>query len=514
MSKRQKEILGITNNYIKETGKYPALGDLLTFGITRSMVREAFGSLESIKAIVSKDSKYIFDLEFAEKSSLPKKKRLVFTTAVTGSRVDLMFYKNLKAYCKKFDADLVILVSQGKGKDLTIDPILRNDIIITNDISLNDNLFILGIRNQARTTDPITGLPRIGQRNGTFVSASPKQRLKLVATGVSRLPHALMSTGAITLPNYSTSKILIDKSSYLAELDHVIGALIIEIKSNDIFHYRQISADIIDGSFIDLNTKVTNGKFKNVKPEAFVLGDLHSGETCPVTMKAWTTLSKSLNPKSWIIHDGYDAKSTNHHTQNNHLTRAKVAMSGGLEIEKELNQFVSDIYEMSKHRTVVLVKSNHDEHLDRYLNEARYVTEPHNHKIALELAAQQIEGINPLEYYFNKKIKKTKHPVVWLSRDESYKVAGIELGAHGDLGANGSRGSVQTLEQAYGSCVVGHSHTPQIYRNVWVVGTSSHLLLDYNRGASSWFNTSCLVYPNGQRQMINSIDGEFTTRKL
>jgi predicted phosphodiesterase len=275
-----------------------------------------------------------------------------------------------------------------------------------------------------------------------------------------------------------------------------------------------VSADLVDGSFIDLGTKVNNGRFSTVKPEAFVLGDLHSGETCPITMGAWQHLSKKLKPESWVIHDGYDSKSANHHTDGKYISRAKVAMAGAMDLEKELDGFVADILAMTEHRKVVMVKSNHDEHLDRYLNEARYVTEPLNHKIALELAYQFVDGKNPLEYYFNKKVKKTKHPVIWLSRDESYKVAGIELGAHGDLGANGARGSVQTLEQAYGSCVVGHSHTPQIYRNVWVVGTSSFLQLDYNRGASSWFNTSCLVYPNGQRQMINSIDGLFTTRKL
>ena len=93
--------------------------------------------------------------------------------------------------------------------------------------------------------------------------------------------------------------------------------------------------------------------------------------------------------------------------------------------------------------------------------------------------------------------------------DEDYKVAGIQLGVHGHLGANGSRGSLANMEKSYNKSVTGHSHSPAILRDAWVVGTSSRLRLDYNQGPSSWLNTFCLVYPNGQRQLINIIEGKY-----
>ncbi len=86
-------------------------------------------------------------------------------------------------------------------------------------------------------------------------------------------------------------------------------------------------------------------------------------------------------------------------------------------------------------------------------------------------------------------------------------MADIELGAHGDKGANGARGSLLAMENAYGNSVSGHSHTPEILRGAWQVGTTSLLKLEYVKGPSSWMHTSCLVYPNGSRQLINAING-------
>ena len=65
------------------------------------------------------------------------------------------------------------------------------------------------------------------------------------------------------------------------------------------------------------------------------------------------------------------------------------------------------------------------------------------------------------------------------------------------------------MELAYGSCVIGHIHSPEILRNAFCVGTSTHLSLEYNKGPSSWCNTSCLVHKNGSKQLINCIKGNW-----
>ena len=67
-----------------------------------------------------------------------------------------------------------------------------------------------------------------------------------------------------------------------------------------------------------------------------------------------------------------------------------------------------------------------------------------------------------------------------MKREKDYKLHGVHIGAHGDKGNNGSRGSIQQLELSYGNAVIGHSHSPGILRNIWQVGTSTKLILDYN----------------------------------
>jgi hypothetical protein len=157
---------------------------------------------------------------------------------------------------------------------------------------------------------------------------------------------------------------------------------------------------------------------------------------------------------------------------------------------------------------IVIVKSNHDEFLERYLQEGQYVKDPQNHRLSLMLSLKMLDGEDPLRCGVEMHgLKSSK--IRWLRRDEDFKVARIQLGAHGDLGANGAKGSLRSTEAAYGNSVSGHTHSSEILRGAWQVGTSSYLKLLYNRGPSSWMHTSCLVYPNGSRQLINSINGRW-----
>ena len=155
---------------------------------------------------------------------------------------------------------------------------------------------------------------------------------------------------------------------------------------------------------------------------------------------------------------------------------------------------------------LTIVKSNHDEALERYIDEGRWKDDPENLYDACELVRKRIEGVDPLKYLITD-MAKVKRPeqIKWLNRDEDYVVYGIESGAHGDKGGNGSRGSLRGIEKAYHKATVGHSHTAGIWREVYQVGTSTIMKLGYNSGPSSWTNTMCIQYPNGQRQLINVI---------
>lgn len=501
----KQKILQEASKFVIRTGQLPSRSDLINMGISKERVRNHFGTIEEFHSELKKEHD-ILDIRDLKSASIPKNKVFVISTVVTGAKVDKRFLQSIDTFCSIYGAELILIPAQDNSQKISIDPVLKGRRFVLTDTKLNENCNILGIRTAARTVNTTSGLDRVGRRNGTFITAGTKRTLKYIATTNSRMPHAVMSTGAITLPNYG-SMTLIDKRSYIATSDHTIGAVIVELDSDGYFHFRSITADNT-GSFIDLGVKYYGKKTKGIETK-LVLGDWHSGKTCPIVKRETLRLSDKLKIRTWIMHDVFDGYSISHHDQGKQAVLAIKANKGMLSLKKELDDYVADLIELSSNRKLVIVKSNHDEHLERYLSEARYVKHPHNHQLGLQLANAMIEGNNPLQWY----TKRTggRLNVRWLKRDEDYIVGGVHLGAHGDRGANGSRASIGQMESSFGDIVYGHAHTPQIMRGAYCVGTSTPVKPDYGDGPSSWMNTHCLVYPNGQRQLINLINGKFTT---
>jgi len=192
---------------------------------------------------------------------------------------------------------------------------------------------------------------------------------------------------------------------------------------------------------------------------------------------------------------------------------------GRASLEQELLDNSRELHEIRKvagdGTEIVIVRSNHDEFIDRYLQEGRYLKELHNWRIGHELALACYNPENPKLRIKNPlreglaRYGGIPKNVTFLERNQDYKVLGWQLGAHGDKGANGSRGSMKSMENAYGKSITGHSHTPGILRNVFVVGTSTHLTLSYNAGPSSWMNTHAMLWANGKPQLVHILDGKW-----
>jgi hypothetical protein len=497
---------------------------------TKDMLKHHYGSLSNIDEEARRKyprcflDVYIEDMMTEQqldklRATITNNKKFVITTAVTGCELDGKMYKSVKTYCKKNNAALLILIASDPASNLDrgslgrVDKRLTSEAIVLEDSELNSNIFLSTIKLSAKHIDPIAGLGRIGQREGSFVYASPKQRLKSSPVSNTKLPHFLMTTGAITVPDYTSANYMSNRTAYIAHYDHVMGGVIVEIGDSDEYHFRQFQCDQT-GKFIDLGIEYSATGTKKIRPEAFVLGDWHSGSTCPMSKLVWDDICRTLKPKKLVMHDLFDGKSINHHEAHNIDSKAKRAESGQLNLREELNLVARDLeYLTSLSDEVVIVKSNHDEFLDRFLQKGDFKNDPYNYKTFLELALHYVNtSEDPLKYGVEKMGNiniKCMSKIRWLKRDEDLRLADIQLGAHGDKGANGARGGLQSMEFAYGNSVTGHSHSPEILRGAWQVGTSSHLKLGYNVGPSSWLNSSCLVYPNGQRQLINAIKGKY-----
>lgn len=523
LTKSQQAMVKKYTSLAKKNKMHPTRLLMKRAGVSRDAIRHHFGSLTELRTT----AKTLYPDQFTgvidEDIFTPKrhallnkeirtKKTFFITTVVTGCKVLPGFLENIDAFCAKNDAVPLFLLASDPAATANgwgIDPVLENRFIVFSDVALNSNIFISTIKLSAKHIDPITSLGRIGQRNGSFVYASPKQRLKFVANSNTKMPHALMTTGACTIPEYSTTRYMSDRTAYIANHDHVMGGIIVEVVDNKIYHFRQVQAEKT-GSFIDLGNYFQNGKCSKVKAKAFVLGDYHAGETDPKAEKAWLEVIEHVGAETVVFHDLFNGKSISHHEVKNKLLRARRAAENATRLDIEIKKATSVLNLWStKAQELVVTKSNHDEFLDRYLDEGRFMEDPQNLELSLELAQQVVKGQDPLKYAVEKFGLKNWKQVRWLKRDEDFKVARIELGAHGDKGSNGSRGSLRAMENAYGHSVSGHSHSPEILRGAWQVGTTSLLKLDYNKGPSSWLHTSCLVYANGSRQLINSINGNW-----
>lgn len=510
-------------NYVHAYGITPSLKVVQSWGYTSNQITKLFGNMKKLYDKCAEEEPNIFndlvndtlftDKAFQElKKKVNKKKKFIITTAVSGKEIDENAFNALKTYEEIEDAMIIIqpcedVASRNSIFDYELDRRLRNCGFAFKDLYLNKKFYLSSISVSAKQINPISGLDRIAQARGSMALASPKQYLKFVANSSVKMPRALMTTGAITIPDYSTDKSMSKRTSYLAEFDHVMGAIIVEIEDDRIFHFRQIQFDD-DGSFYDLGYKYnSDGTVDEVDETVCVFGDTHVGSHCPEVNECLQEITEYVNCKEIVVHDIFDNRFNNHHDKGKYVTRAKLAMAGKTKLMYEgeiTGEWLDDWSERVD--KVTIVKANHDEALDRYIDEGRWRDDPENLYDSCLLVRKVMEGHDPLKYLITEMVGLANPDSInWLNRDEDYIVYGIENGSHGDKGGNGSRGSLGSIEKAYYKATVGHSHTAGILREVYQVGTSTHLKLSYNSGPSSWTNTMCIEYPNGQRQLINII---------
>lgn len=507
----------------------PTYADFLEHSITRDAIRSRFGGIEKLHEFVDvtyrdKVSSLFMTLEdafSAERSvQTSRKKTYIVTTAVADSQPHVGFLAALDTFSKMNDAQIVIMPCESvtnsfENKTAVFASVFTDPkyMFVSKDTPLNNNISLCSIQVSAKQIRPITGLSRIGNREGSFIFASTKQFLEFVPSGNKRGTNfSIMTTGACTLPQYYTETFVSKRLSYIAEKDHIIGAVIVEVEDDRIFHFRQIQADT-DGSFIDLGVQFNPDGTTEPVDVNIVLGDIHGINLDGNALVAVVNLTRGMNINKVFLHDTFDGYSVNHHvsTITEKAQRVMLDQSSLVYELKKTAEIVSLIDDGMKPQEVVIVKSNHDEFLTRYLQEGRYVSDPTNHYVSLLIARALFEGKDVLKQGFEVVGYNVPDHWIFLDRASSYKIGDVECGSHGDLGLNGAKPSLATLEKVYGNCVIGHAHTAAIHRGVFRVGTMSKLDLGYNRGPSSWTQTCCFVYENGQRQLVNVIEGKCTT---
>jgi hypothetical protein len=378
--------------------------------------------------------------------------------------------------------------------------------IIDGDVKLNSNFKIGNFSVAPQQIRPFTGLDSFTRTDGSFVFGNPKQYFKSVPTHDKKHAKVLYTTGVITYPNYNMRH----RVGRIAHKDHTYGGLYVEVVNNKLYHARHITFTE-KGLTFDLGFKYSRQGVQVVRPEALVLGDWHTGMTDKYSREASFDMITSYQPKRVVFHDFFDGASINHHEEGKLIERVFSYNNNRLNLEQELRLLVDELKTFVKitHKDskIYIVKSNHDEFLYRYLNEARFIKEPQNAYLASKLLTKALEGKDPLVegikmfYVIPKK-------VIFLGDDDSLRVGRWELGKHGHKGVHGAKGSLRSYERASPHQITGHKHCPEKERNQLVVGTNSILDPAYAKGGlSGWMACNALVYNSNIAQLIPIING-------
>lgn len=453
-------------------------------------------------------------------------KRFLITSAQNATPVHAEFLSVLKVAAAHLEAEIVVVPLRYKNPtsqwtseqdhnewwDEALKPYLFNQRK-----KLNSNLVLAAdVKIQPTASSPLDGFEALTGAESCIL-AHPKMELRTVAAPSGRYPKILTTTGSVTRPNFTDSK-----AGKLGAFHHFLGAILVELDGK-YWHLRQINADKSDGSFTDLETHYTSaGARPAPRAAALELGDTHARFACPEVDEATFGpggIAETLNPHTILWNDVLDGYAVNpHHEGNPFIAAAKTRRWSGAELRdvaaevEHAVRFVAD--RTPRGRQSVIIPSNHDNFLSRWINATDWRRNPDNAAFYLETAAAMLASVrvtqsgttyaDPFRYWVDK-LKKAA-PIRCLSPNESFTVLGIECGLHGDKGPNGARGTLRNLARVGARVISGHSHTPGIREGHYQCGTSTRRSLEYTSGPSSWLNTHCVVYATGKRALITVVD--------
>jgi len=449
------------------------------------------------------------------------KKIFLITSAQNATKVHNGFLKNIEAYADFLNAEILVIpfryrnptsmFTESQSKDDWWDSAITKYLTL-NRHELNNNISVLSdVKIQPTASEPLQGLEGMTGEHSCVVG-HPRLELKTVPVLDSRKPKIMFTTGAITKKNYTDSK-----AGKKGEFHHSFGFAIVELKDDDTYFFRQVSANDKTGEFIDLFHGVNNGVVsRETEVEAIAMGDIHVRHCDPkVADITLNDLFKKLKPKKVFLHDIIDSESVSHHNLKDPFLLHELELSDRNNLKLEINEMIEWLKPFQQFDTYI-VNSNHDLHLDRYLAETdwRKMVTFKNAITYMEYSLAKLSGKADngiLSYVINSHYPDIK----CLRHDDNVTVKGWLMSTHGHLGASGSRGSLKQFSKLSTKTVTGHSHTIGRVGGAVSVGTSTLLNLRYVKGASTWVQAHGIVNRLGKFQHIVFVhtDGgiEYTT---
>lgn len=458
------------------------------------------------------------------RTKLPNAKVYIITAAQNATPIHGNFWKSLEHCAKFYNAEKVVI--PGRYKNPTSQWTQKNQehewwdeavlpYLCKGRIKLNDRLIILGdVKIQWAAQNPLGSMDGL-TRDMSGIVGHGNRALRSIATPQHKHPKLMMTTGACTVANYTDTK-----QGAIGKDHHTLGALIVEI-DGDVFYVRQLDADK-SGSFIDLDMEFTPDGVRPAKPALSIsMGDTHQRFILPhvvdATFDAKRSMVNLLKPQHLIWHDLLDFHTRNHHHKDDWLTKFGKWKAGKECVRTEVEEAINFVNKKTpKDCKSVIISSNHDRALARWLKEANFKDDPVNSEFYLEIALEAVRGskmyqggVESYDPFISYAQKRAAKNVQFLKQGKSFMLARVEYGLHGDNGPNGSRGTTKNLSTIGVKVTKGHNHTAEIIDGCYSAGKSTGPLEYEAGGPSSHSNSHVVQYANGKRAILFIINGRY-----
>ncbi len=392
------------------------------------------------------------------------------------------------------------------------------DFIVDDVVSLAPGLVWCGNMNILPTNKwPLSDLEAHNGRASNIVPHSTIA-MESVASMADEATKMNYSTGCVTQMNYIQKR-----AGNLAEQRHDYGALVVEVDSSGSWWVRQLYIDDEDVIY-DLDLRVENSMVKvGHRLKAINWGDIHASE-----MDLWVRklgwgkngMLDDLRPEYQFMNDLFSMRSRSpHEMKDSHRTYQKHVDEED-SVESELQVTADFMTEADREWCkMVIIPSNHDLQLKRWLNDEDPKKDPLNAKLFHLLNYHIFDAMDRGDRDFNVlewALRRAGCPdgTRFLGIDEGFVIAkrkgfgGVECGLHGHKGSNGTKGSTRGLTKMGRAINKGHDHTAAIRYRVFGAGGCA-ARFSYESGPSSHSISHILTYENGMRAIVTMWAGEY-----
>ena len=467
-------------------------------------------------------------------------KAFLLTGAQNDAELHQPFWRNLKAYAAAIDAEIVV----GPWTYETSwfnenDPAARSYAaeiaphLCYGQLEIGSDFIFAGEINILPTANsPLSGLKSYSRGRWGVFPHSKVALESLPSTDPSVQARQIMTTGAVTKPCV-IPRLAGEKSLF----HHCIGATLVEFDLEGRVFCHQINAED-SGRFQHFDAVVDKGRVTyGHRVETIVFADIHTDKAGtknavssfgydPITRGVFQgSLMDHLRPRKVFVHDLHDHAWGSHHRVGDIGFSYQAAVRGRTSVKAEIERDADLLIGLKRPwSSVVVVESNHDLALERYVKEGRHRGDGINALYGTELEVaylrhKQAEGLaleahrkpkrwSMLEHAIREMKGKAVAHVEWAYDGESYVVGAVEHGHHGFRGVNGAKGSPTAFAGLAEKMSGADGHGPVIKDGFYRAG-SLELQHGYNRGPSTWAVTHIIQYPSGKRTLVTLQEGRW-----